>query len=62
MRFSDAELKPLNANAVPEALKVAGLDMETLRAKGEEPAAAMKRLADWIKETCGATHRPVFAA
>ena len=57
-----AELKPINSNAVPEALKVAGLDMETLRAKGEEPAAAMKRFATWIKETCGATHRPVFAA
>ena len=43
------ELKPLNRNADPMALKVAGLSLETLERTGLAPEEAMKRFADWLK-------------
>ena len=43
------ELKPLNRNADPMALKVSGLSLETLERTGLAPEEAMKRFADWLK-------------
>ena len=44
-----AELKPLNDNAVPEALAVSGLDMAKLSEEGQEPRAVMEALRDWVR-------------
>ena len=35
------QLKPLNRNAVPEAMQVTGLSLEALERDGMEPPAAM---------------------
>ena len=57
-----AELKPISEKEVPEAAKVSGLSMAHLKAKGEDPAAAMKKFAEWVRAAAGATHHPVFVA
>ena len=53
------EFKPLNGNAVPEALRVSGLDMEQLAIHGEPPRDAMQKFADWIAKAAG-NQKPVF--
>ncbi len=45
------QFKPLNSNAVPEALAVTGLSMEALERNGIEPEIAMSRFANWLEET-----------
>lgn len=55
------ELKPLNANYVPRALEVSGLDMTRLVREGMEPVEAMADFEDWILERCG-HRRPIFLA
>lgn len=54
-----AEFKPLNDNAVPEAMKVTGFDQGKLAETGERPEVAMKKLAAWVKEVAGDA-KPVF--
>lgn len=54
-----AEFKPLNDNAVPDAMKVTGFDLVKLAETGDRPEDAMKKLADWVKEVVG-DGRPVF--
>lgn len=53
------EFKPLNENAVPEALRVSGLDMARLALDGESPHDAMRKFADWIAKAAG-NQKPVF--
>ena len=53
----ECELKPINANSVPEALEVTGLSLEDLSRTGLEPCEAMSRFADWISSLSG---KPVF--
>lgn len=55
-----ALLKPINRNADPKALEVTGLSLDRLDAEGENPAAAMKRFADWIAEVTPDGGTPVF--
>jgi DNA polymerase III epsilon subunit-like protein len=55
------ELKPLNDHFMEKAIKVTGLSMEELKEKGEQPAVAMTRFAEWLKGVSGES-RPVFAA
>jgi len=52
-----AELKPINKNFHPEALKVAGFSLEELEQTGEMPDIAMRNFESWIKKSKG---RPVF--
>jgi ribonuclease T len=54
-----AELKPLNSNAVPDALKITGFDMTELDRAGERPEEAMRRLRDWLEEVSHGK-KPVF--
>lgn len=54
------ELKPLNENAVPEALAVSGLSLAELAEHGEDPKAAFQRFRDWIVETAHNGKKPVF--
>ena len=48
-RSFEAKLKPINANADPQALQVTGLSLSNLAETGLEPALAMRAFADWIK-------------
>jgi ribonuclease T len=43
-----AELRPWSREADPSAMQVHGLSLEELEARGEEPAAALRRLEDWL--------------
>lgn len=54
-----AELRPINDRYVPEALRVGGLSMSQLALKGENPARAMTRLQDWVRDIAAGA-RPVF--
>lgn len=54
-----AELRPISAEAVPEALAVHGLDRERLQREGEPPSQAMDRSAAWVEAAAG-DHRPVL--
>lgn len=53
------EIKPLNDNAVPDALKITGFDMAKLAKTGERPGDALVKLRDWVKQVSG-TAKPVF--
>lgn len=44
------EIKPLSQNAVPEALKVSGFDLEILSEEGEAPSDAIRRFIAWVEE------------
>lgn len=54
------QLKPLNDGADPEAMKVSGLSLDTLRQTGIAPDVAMSQFRDWIGEVVGAEADPVF--
>lgn len=53
------EVKPLNKNAVPEALKVSGFDLAKLAKTGERPEDALARFRDWVA-AARAGAMPVF--
>jgi hypothetical protein len=53
------EFKPLNENAMPEALRVSGLDLAQLGIHGEPPRDAMQKFADWITKAAR-SQKPVF--
>ncbi len=53
------ELRPLNANYIPRAMEVSGLDMDRLARDGEEPVKVMADFEGWIRERSG-VGRPVF--
>lgn len=57
--FFYAELKPLNENAVLEALAVSKLDMKRLAEKGQEPLAVMSEFRDWVQASA-AGRKPVL--
>lgn len=54
------QLKPLNRNAVPEAMVVTGLSLDQLEKDGHAPADAMAAFAAWIRETVDKDAKPVF--
>lgn len=56
----EASLRPLNSNAVPEAMRVNGLSMSDLTREGSEPRQAMTAFAAWLDEIVVEGHRPVF--
>ncbi|MFH2102394.1 MAG: 3'-5' exonuclease [Chloroflexota bacterium] len=56
------ELRPVNADYLPEALQVSGLSMAALGQAGLPPAEAMARFADWVAEVTPPGHEPVFVA
>lgn len=53
------ELRPLNENAVPEAVAMTGLDLKKLTAEGVEPAEGMRRFREWVAAAAG-DGKPVF--
>jgi ribonuclease T len=54
------ELKPINRNADPKALEVAGLSLDSLARDGLDPADAMKAFADWLKSVEGEDGSVIF--
>jgi DNA polymerase III epsilon subunit-like protein len=53
------ELKPLNSNFDPEALRVSSLSLNALQTHGATPTDAMNSFRDWVSDVChGKT--PVF--
>jgi ribonuclease T len=55
----ECKLKPINRNAVPEAMKVAGLSLDKLERDGTPPIDAMRQFQDWLS-TVSAGGSPVF--
>jgi DNA polymerase III epsilon subunit-like protein len=53
------EIKPLNDNAVADALKISGFDLAKLADTGETPDNAVAKLAAWVKKVTVAA-KPVF--
>jgi DNA polymerase III epsilon subunit-like protein len=53
-------LKPLNRNAVPDAMRVTGLSLEELERTGQAPADAMSAFRDWILQATRDRTKPVF--
>lgn len=56
------ELKPDRDEVQPEALAISGLDLDTLRETGVEPAAALASFKSWILAVVPDDARPVFVA
>jgi ribonuclease T len=56
------ELKPITPNFQPEALKVAGFDLDDLAVRGVEPAHAMAHFAEWLTRVTPMGQVPVFVA
>lgn len=54
------QLKPLNHNAVPEALQVTGLSLETLESTGVAPTEAMSAFQTWLAAVLPEQAKPVF--
>lgn len=59
-RTFSCRLKPIGDGADPEAMAVAGLSMDELRACGLDPAAAMASLAAWLAELSAGKGKLVF--
>ena len=54
------ELKPINRNADPKALEVAGLSLDELARTGLDPAEAMRRFAEWLAKVAKGDSTIVF--
>jgi ribonuclease T len=54
------ELKPINQNADPEALKIAGLSLQTLAASGLSPDVAMAKFGQWAESLALKGEKLVF--
>lgn len=57
-----AELKPINENMMPDALKVTGFSMDALTRDGVEPDATMANFAAWLDRTVPSGAKPVFVS
>lgn len=53
-------VKPVNGNAVPEALAVTGLRLEEMNEIGLSPTEAMRSFASWISKAAGGNCLPIF--
>lgn len=56
------ELKPITRNYLPQAMAVAGLNLDELEKHGVEPSRAMADFAAWIASVTPHDHLPVFVA
>jgi DNA polymerase III epsilon subunit-like protein len=54
------ELKPVNDDFVPDAMKIAGRSLQDFAEKGGEPREAMTAFRDWLARIAGRTGKPVF--
>jgi ribonuclease T len=56
------EIKPITRNVEPEALAVAGFDLDDLARRGVEPARAMAEFEEWLRGVTPPGRTPVFVA
>ena len=56
------ELQPINANFTEEAMSIHRLSLEQLSARGEDPALALTRFANWLGEQAPIGQHPIFVA
>lgn len=56
----ECAIKPLNRNADPKALEVAGLSLDELERTGLSPQTAMNRFLEWLDAHIGPDATPVF--
>jgi DNA polymerase III epsilon subunit-like protein len=56
------ELQPVNAAFTTDCLEITGLDMDTLKAHGLPPRAALEQFADWVNRNTPAGAKPIFVA
>lgn len=56
------ELQPVTGKAIPGALAITGLSMDTLAETGVPPARALTRFEAWLHEVVPETEKPVFVA
>lgn len=54
------QLKPLNGNAVPEALAVTGFSLAVLEREGIAPATAMTSFSVWLQKSVPEGAKPIF--
>lgn len=54
------ELKPVNDNFVPDAIKVVGRPLEDFAKKGRNPKEAMVVFRDWLRARTAKPANPVF--
>lgn len=54
------EMRPINDNADPAALKVSGLSLDSLKETGLDPAEAMAQFGNWLEQSVGSERRAVF--
>jgi DNA polymerase III epsilon subunit-like protein len=54
------ELKPVNMQYTPEALKSCNLSMEKLVEDGIEPAEALRQFETWVEQVTPAGEKPIF--
>ncbi|MBK8270710.1 MAG: 3'-5' exonuclease [Planctomycetes bacterium] len=54
-----AEIRPINSNSKPEAMKVVGRGLSDFVRVGRDPQEAMAAFRDWITSVAG-SRRPVF--
>ncbi len=57
-----AELQPDRERSLPEALKISGLELPSLRETGQPPVDAMTAFANWVSQVVPAGMQPVFVA
>ena len=55
-----AEFKPINSNAIPQALAISGFSLAELTERGEDPEAALRRFQDWITKISSENRKPIF--
>ena len=56
------EIKPITHNYQPEALAVAGFDLDDLTRRGVEPARAMAQFEEWLARVTPRGQQPIFVA
>jgi ribonuclease T len=56
------EIKPITHNHQPEALAVAGFNLDELAHNGVEPARAMAQFEDWLARVTPRGQQPIFVA
>jgi len=56
------EFQPDREESQPEALQITGLQLETLKERGQPPEVAMGQFADWVTAVTPSGRLPVFVA
>ncbi len=56
------ELQPINEAHTAEAMQIAGMDLSSLKKRGQPPREAMERFAAWVERVTPDGRNPIFVA